>query len=49
VDGPYARLATDLGFELTDVEVAADRIRESIDEIDSAGGSWAVVAGPSTV
>jgi len=36
-------------LELSDVEVAADRVRESIDEIDSAGGSWAVVAGPSTV
>jgi Nucleotidyl transferase AbiEii toxin, Type IV TA system len=46
---PYARLAADLGFEVTDVEVAADRVREIIDEIDSAGGPWAIVSGPVEV
>ena len=46
---PYARLATDLGFEVTDVEAAAERVREIIDEIDSAGGPWTIVSGPEEV
>lgn len=46
---PYARLANDLGFEVTNVEVAADRVRVNIDEIDSAGGPWSLVSGPAEV
>jgi hypothetical protein len=45
----YARLATDLGFEVTDVEPAAGRVRAIIDEIDRAGGPWTIVSGPEEV
>jgi Nucleotidyl transferase AbiEii toxin, Type IV TA system len=36
---PYARLATDLGVEVTDVEAAAERVREIIDEIESSSSA----------